>query len=167
MELHVKSFVPNMNSFDMEFPCQMLLGNNVRNLTWIPCQTHLIWKFHVKPETTKQDLTWNFNPKSYFSVWHGIFMSNTCVQSPLIPKPEQLENGKRQTSSTKQAHGRLQRMSSTKQAHGRLQRSTFSLKRPKQPKQHEQRNRPSRARNRSSPAPRPPQDRSVGELPPT
>ena len=47
MELHVKAFVLNMNNFDMEFPCQMLLGNNVRNLTWVPCQTHLTWKFHV------------------------------------------------------------------------------------------------------------------------
>ena len=34
MELHVKSFMPELDSFDMEFPCQIRLGNMQRNLTW-------------------------------------------------------------------------------------------------------------------------------------
>ena len=30
MELHVKSFMPELDSFDMEFPCQIRLGNMQR-----------------------------------------------------------------------------------------------------------------------------------------
>ena len=34
MELHVKTFMPELDRFDMEVPCQMLLEKKVHNLTW-------------------------------------------------------------------------------------------------------------------------------------